>query len=88
MSEEDDAYESDDDVEMESDESYVAVAASDDSAPAEDAGVGAMRESLRKQLQADVEAFLAAGGRINQIPANVISDPPKKPESNYGGQPI
>lgn len=48
----------------------------------------AARENLRKQIQSDVEAFLAAGGVINEIPPNVVSDPPRKPQSNYGGQPI
>ncbi|VUD58987.1 Transcriptional regulator SutA [Thalassocella blandensis] len=46
------------------------------------------KEMERKRLQADIEAFLAAGGTINRIDSNVISDPPKRPESNYGGQPI
>ncbi len=46
------------------------------------------REHLRQQLQSDVEAFLASGGRINEIPPNVVADPPRKPQSNYGGQPI
>lgn len=46
------------------------------------------KEMERKRLQADVEAFLAAGGTINRIDSNVVSDPPKRPESNYGGQPI
>ncbi|ACR11843.1 hypothetical protein [Teredinibacter turnerae] len=46
------------------------------------------KEAERRRLQAEVEAFLASGGKINQIPANVVADPPKKPESNYGGQPI
>ncbi len=48
----------------------------------------AAREALRLQLQSDVEAFLARGGVINEIPPNVVSDPPRKPQSNYGGQPI
>lgn len=46
------------------------------------------RELMRKQLQSDVEAFLAAGGEIAEVPSNVVSDPPRKPQSNYGGQPI
>lgn len=46
------------------------------------------KEVERKRLQDEVEAFLASGGKINQIPANHVADPPKKPESNYGGQPI
>ena len=46
------------------------------------------RESVRKQLAADVEAFLAKGGKIEEVAPNVLADPPKKPQSNYGGQPI
>lgn len=46
------------------------------------------KEMERARLQAEMEAFLASGGRINEIPANVVADPPKKPSSNYGGQPI
>ncbi|MCR6653280.1 MAG: hypothetical protein NVV73_18095 [Cellvibrionaceae bacterium] len=46
------------------------------------------REALRQQIQSDVEAFLARGGTISEIPPNVVSDPPRKPQSNYGGQPI
>lgn len=48
----------------------------------------AAREALRQQIQSDVEAFLARGGVIHEIPPNVVSDPPRKPQSNYGGQPI
>jgi len=48
----------------------------------------AAREALRQQIQSDVEAFLARGGVISEIPPNVVSDPPRKPQSNYGGQPI
>lgn len=47
-----------------------------------------LRHSLRQQLQSDIEAFLASGGTITEVPANVVADPPKKPQSNYGGQPI
>jgi len=46
------------------------------------------KDAERKHLESEVEAFLASGGRIDHIPANVVADPPKKPESNYGGQPI
>lgn len=48
----------------------------------------AVRENMRQQLQSDVEAFLASGGSITEVPPNVVADPPKKPQSNYGGQPI
>ncbi len=48
----------------------------------------AVRNAMRKQIESDVEAFLARGGKISVIPPNVVADPPRKPESNYGGQPI
>lgn len=47
-----------------------------------------VKDQERTRLQEEIEAFLARGGMIRQIPANVRADPPKKPESNYGGQPI
>ena len=43
---------------------------------------------LRAQLNADMEAFLAQGGKIAEVGSDVMADPPKKPSSNYGGQPI
>jgi len=46
------------------------------------------KQEERARLNAEIEAFLAAGGQINEIPPNVVADPPKKPVSNYGGQPI
>ena len=41
-----------------------------------------------KEISEQVEAFLAAGGQINYVEPNVLADPPKKPTSNYGSQPI
>lgn len=46
------------------------------------------KELERRRLQEEVETFLAGGGKIDEVPANVVSSPPQKPESNYGGQPI
>ena len=46
------------------------------------------REAERQRLQEDMERFLNGGGRITQVDANVRTDPPKKPESNYGSRPI
>ena len=46
------------------------------------------KEIERKKIQEEIEAFLKSGGAINEIAPNVTADPPKKPESNYGGQPI
>ncbi len=46
------------------------------------------KEDIRRKLKDDVEEFLKAGGRVSYIQMGVISDPPKKPESNYGRRPI
>ncbi|MCB1645137.1 MAG: hypothetical protein KDI36_06770 [Pseudomonadales bacterium] len=46
------------------------------------------RQKIRSQLEADIEAFLKAGGAILEIEPNVTADPPRKPESKYGGRPI
>ena len=46
------------------------------------------KEKMRQRLQADVEAFLKNGGKIQAVSSNVLADPPKKPESKYGGQRI
>lgn len=52
-----------------------------------DMGMSA-KETERKRIQAEIEAFLQQGGQITQVDTNVMTDPPKRPESNYGGQPI
>lgn len=43
---------------------------------------------LRDEMAADVEAYLAQGGEIEVIEPNVMADPPRKPQSNYGSRPI
>ena len=43
---------------------------------------------VRNAMQAEIEAFLAKGGKIQKIEDNVMADPPKKPTSNYGSRPI
>lgn len=48
----------------------------------------ASRQRLRDQLSSDVEAYLARGGKIDQVDTNVSADPPKRPENNYGQRPI
>lgn len=48
----------------------------------------ASKESIREQIKDDVEQFLAEGGSIDKIDPHITSDPPKKPESNYGRRPI
>lgn len=46
------------------------------------------KDEERRKIQSDVDAFLAAGGQIQSIDKNVVGDPPRKPESSYGSQPI
>jgi hypothetical protein len=48
----------------------------------------ASRQKARDELEAQIAAFLARGGQINEVPANVTADPPKKPTPDYGGRPI
>ena len=48
----------------------------------------AERQRLRDEVASEVEAFLANGGGITTVEANLRADPPKKPESNYGSRPI
>lgn len=42
------------------------------------------REPLRSRLADDVEAFLAGGGSIEEVPKDFRADPPKRPQSTYG----
>lgn len=67
-----------------SDDLYTSISALADS----DSASAIERERARRQLESDIEAFLASGGKIQSIDSNVMADPPKKPQSNYGGQPI
>ena len=46
------------------------------------------KELERLRIRSEVEEFLSRGGTITQVESNVMTDPPKRPESNYGGQPI
>ncbi|MBV1871317.1 MAG: hypothetical protein KUG83_02105 [Gammaproteobacteria bacterium] len=46
------------------------------------------KSDVRQKLSADVEAFLKLGGEIKHVSMGVTSDPPKRPESNYGRRPI
>lgn len=66
--------------EVDADDSSDSVSMSDSAAAMAD------KEAERLRLQADIEAFLARGGKIVEVPTNVINDPPKKPVSSYGGQ--
>ncbi len=48
----------------------------------------ASRKKLRSKMDNEVENFLNSGGAIDEIEANVMADPPRKPTSNYGSRPI
>lgn len=53
-----------------------------------DARTVAGRQKVREKLAKDVEAFLAKGGRIQEVDANITADPPVRPTSEYGSRPI
>lgn len=46
------------------------------------------RADLRTELDRQVQDFLSGGGEIQDIEPNVMADPPKKPQNNYGSRPI
>ncbi|MBX2808781.1 MAG: hypothetical protein KTR20_09140 [Cellvibrionaceae bacterium] len=46
------------------------------------------KEAEREELKRQMDAFFSDGGKINYVAPNVLADPPKKPTSNYGSQPI
>ena len=48
----------------------------------------AAKNREREELQKQIEEFLARGGKISQVDANVCADPPQKPNSSYGSRPI
>jgi hypothetical protein len=46
------------------------------------------KKNEQDELNQKIEAFLGSGGSIDVIEPHVLADPPKKPVSNYGSQPI
>ncbi len=48
----------------------------------------AAKNRERDALQAQIEAFLAKGGKVEVIDDDVSADPPKKPAVKYGSRPI
>ena len=46
------------------------------------------KEEARRQLEEEMERFLAAGGKIRQIPPDESADPPKRPSGGYGSRSI
>lgn len=53
----------------------------------EDFGIVA-RQKLRDELNAQVEAYLARGGRILEVPSNFNSSRPRKTVSDYSEQSV
>lgn len=48
----------------------------------------ANRDQLRAKVANDVEAFLAAGGEVQEVERGKRADPPKAPSNQYGSRPI
>lgn len=46
------------------------------------------RGRVRTKVESEIEEFLKNGGSIDKIESNVMTDPPRKPSSDYGSQPI
>ena len=42
----------------------------------------------RDALARAMEEVLAKGGKVQEVEANVVADPPKKPDNKYGSRPI
>ena len=42
----------------------------------------------RDALARAMEEFLAKSGKVQEVEANVVADPPKKPDNKYGSRPI
>ena len=42
----------------------------------------------RDALARAMEEFLARGGKVQEVEANVVADPPKKPDNKSGSRPI
>ncbi len=46
------------------------------------------KQKERDALERAMQEFLARGGKVQEVEANVVADPPKKPDSKYGSRPI
>lgn len=53
-----------------------------------DAATIRARERVRAQVADDVQAFLARGGKIQEVEQGFQADPPRKPQNKYGSHPI
>lgn len=46
------------------------------------------KQKERDALERAMQEFLARGGKVQEVEANVVADPPKKPDNKYGSRPI
>jgi hypothetical protein len=46
------------------------------------------KQKERDALARAMEEFLSRGGKIEEVEANVVADPPRKPDNKYGSRPI
>lgn len=79
---------SDSDHEMDNDEQAIDISYLGSREDSADSRTVASRKRLREQLSDEIQAFLAKGGKIDQVASHVTADPPKRPSSNYGQRPI
>lgn len=73
-----------DDLDLPSEDETLKADDKDDELPL----VTSAHEQMREKMASDIEAFLARGGKIQQVDVNVMADPPRRPQSNYGSRPI
>ncbi|AAY35260.1 MULTISPECIES: transcriptional regulator SutA [Pseudomonas] len=79
----DDPVEVDDDVPAPAAKGKAKAAVSVDELPSVEA-----KNKERDALARAMEEFLARGGKVQEVEANVVADPPKKPDNKYGSRPI
>ena len=46
------------------------------------------KQKERDALARAMEEFLNRGGKVQEVEANVVADPPKRPDNKYGSRPI
>ena len=52
-----------------------------------EAALETLEQAPPEQTKA-MEEFLSRGGKVQEVEANVVADPPKKPDNKYGSRPI
>lgn len=71
--------------EIEVDDDEVSASETEKSQPLEDFNI-ASRQKLREELSQQIEAFLARGGKINEVTNPVTNTRPSKPANEYSGR--